>query len=283
MRDYVIMTDSSCDLPERFINENNIIVVPMGIVIDGIGNKHYHDYREMSIRSFYNSLKSGKQGSTSGVNMQDAIDAMRSVALANKDIVFLSISSSLSGSFNNVRLAANEVADEFNNISVFVIDTKAVSAGVGLMVKKAVQLKNNGMPIDDIVNELNTIAGNVHHSFTVDDLSYLQKSGRISHLTLLAGSALGIKPIFSIDESGKVKNSGKVRGKISSIRHLAKSLPCERENKMIAICHADSIDDALSLKDTIINEHPHADIMICDIGPIIGMNTGIGTLGVMSI
>ena len=284
MRDFVIMTDSSCDLPVEIVNDYDIKVAPMGLNFDGVPHKHYNDYRELSMRDYYDGMRNGKVGSTAGTNMIDAMDMMRKSLEDNKDIIYLSISSGLSCSYQNACLAADELREEYEDARIEVIDTKSVCLGVGIMVYLAAKKKAAGETYDQILDYLRVTSNNVYHCFMADDLSHLQRSGRISHLTAVVGTALGIKPIFMIGADGKVQTDGKVRGRKAGIKYIVdKAKEKTVDPTIFCVCHADAPDDAEVIKAKLLEAHPDAEIIIGNVGPIIGVNTGVGTLATICI
>lgn len=284
MRDFVIVTDSSCDLPVEIIDKYDIRVAPMGLFFDSKAYKHYHDFRELSANDFYNGMRSGAIGSTAGTNIQDAIDVMRPILDESKDIIYLSISSGLSCSYQNACLAADEMREEYPDAHIEVVDTKSVTLGVGIMAYVAAAARQHGDTMETVVEYLKSTCENVSHYFTVDDLAHLQRSGRISHLTSILGSVLGIKPIFAIGADGKVRNESKARGRKAGIKYIVdKSIEKCSDPSIFGICHADSPDDAAAIQERIKKVHPDAEFLISNIGPIIGVNTGVGTLAVVCI
>lgn len=283
MRDYVIMTDSSCDLPVEMASQLGIHIVPMGVVINGKDYKHYNDYRELSHDDYFELLKDCT-GSTSGTNILDATDEMRKVLETNRDILYLSLSSGLSCSYQNACLAAEELCEEYPNAKIIVIDTKCVSLSVGLLVYLASKKKEMGYSIENNAEYIESIKTRVHITFTVDDLSALQRSGRISHLTSIVGAALGIKPVFDLAANGKIRSLDKARGRKGSIRNITtKCLEDVRDSELFAIVHSDALDEAMQIQDTIKEQYPDAMFMIGEIGPIIGINTGLKTIAVICI
>lgn len=284
MRDFTIMTDSSCDLPADIIEKYDIKVVPMSVTFDSVPYKHYHDYRELPMRELYDGMLAGKTGSTAGTNIIDAIEIIRPELEAERDIIFLSISSGLSCSYQNVCLAADELREEYPDTRIEVIDTKSVSLGVGLMVYIAAASKEMGDSFDVVVDYLRSECPNVSHYFTVDDLSYIQKSGRISHLSSVVGTVLNVKPIFTIGNDGKVKSDIKVRGRKAALSNIVnKAIESCDDPTIFGVVHADSWADAKNVKEMLREKYPEAKIIIGDIGPIIGVNVGVGALAVIGL
>lgn len=282
MKDYIIMTDSGCDLPQNLVDQFNIKVVPMGLTIDGKAYKHYHDFRELSKEKFYSLIRGGHIGTTSGVNIQDAIDAMTDEASQGKDILFLSFASVMSSSYQYVCAAAEEVRERFPNVLIEVIDTKAGCLGLGLLAYMTAMNKADGYSFDDAVNYAKEHYGHMCHFFMVDDLQYIQKSGRISHLRAMIGTLLKIKPIFKLNNAGAVTEATKVRGTNAGINYMIQQLHDHCDDKTtIFIAHADVEPEALTIKHRIQDIFPDANIIVHCLGPILGNNTGPGTLAIL--
>lgn len=284
MRDYVIVTDSSCDLPAELSKSMGVTVVPMGMVFDGNTYKHYNDFRELSADTYFTKLRNGSTGSTSGTNIQDAIDVMRNILESDKDVMFLSLSSGLSCSYQNACLAAEEMREEFPEHRIEVVDTKSVCLGLGMLVYMAAKMKNNGASFDETFNMVESKKMKVHHHFVVDDLAALQRSGRISHLTSVVGGIIGIKPMFTIGANGKINSTGKVRGRKAAMRQIvAEAKNSATDNSIFAIAHANTEEDAAMVKAQLEEAYPGAEFIVSNIGPIIGINTGINTMAVICL
>jgi DegV family protein with EDD domain len=284
VRDFVIMTDSSCDLPINVVQENDIRVAPMSIQFDGVNYKHYYDYRELPIDQFYDGMKAGKIGSTAGTNIQDAMSLMQTELDEDKDVIFLSISSGLSCSYQNVCLAAEELREEYPNARIEIVDTKCVCSSLGLVTYLVANKKNNGFDYDSTLAYAKEICNHTHINFTVEDLSYLQRSGRISHLSSIVGTIIGIKPLLTIGNDGKIATTGKVRGRKASLRQIVDNAKQNcTENSVFMISHASAPDDAIIVEDALKEQYPDAQFIVSNIGPIIGVNTGIGTLAVACV
>lgn len=284
MRNFAIVTDSSCDTPVDIIEKYDVRVVPMCVTVNDKTCMHHYDFREMSNQEFCEALKNGAKGSTAGTNMQDAYNVMKEVAMEGKDIIFLSISSGLSCSYQNACLAAEDIKDEFPDIKVAVIDTKSVCVGVGLLIVHAAIARENGRPFDEVVNMMDEYRYRVHHHFTVNDLEALSRSGRISHMTAAVGSLLNIKPMLYIDNEGKVQSEGKARGRKAAVKQIINQTLLEvTDSTVIMIAHADALADAETVKAALLEKLPHSEIIIGDIGPIIGIHTGHQTLAVICL
>ena len=282
MRDFVIITDSGCDLSQNIVEEFGIKVVPMGLILEDKLYKHYHDYRELTAVDFYQKIRSGMVGTTSGVNIQDAMNMMREVLEQNVDVLYLSFSSGLSGSYQYASMAAEELRDEFPDAKIEVIDTKSACIGLGMLVYLSAQKKMEGFSFEEVVSFVENTKLKISHNFMVDNLMYLQKSGRISHLTAMTGSMLGIKPVFTLNNEGKVSSDGKVRGKLAVVKHfIAKIEENCCDTNVFFIAHADAEIDAINLKNKILEAHSDAKVIINCVGPILGNCLGPGALAIV--
>lgn len=280
MRDYVIITDSGCDLSKELVEELKIEVVPMRLAIDGKEYRHYHDCRELSMDEFYAKIQKGHIGKTSCANIADIEKVMRQNAKDDKDILYLSFSSKMSSSYQIAVIAANETRAQYPKCKIKVINTLSGSSGLGMLAYIAAKEKESGKTIEEVAEYITQIRHNICHYFVVKDLMYLQKSGRISSFGAVLGTALGIKPVFKLSQDGTIAMDIKVRGQKNVMRHLIHRAE-ESNGNLFFICHAKAKHEADELAAEIKNIQPKATIKINEIGPIIGNNTGIGTIGIM--
>lgn len=282
MKDFVIITDSGCDLPTQMVEELGVKVVPMGLTIAGKTYRHYHDYRELSSEKFYEMVRSGEIGTTSCVNIGDAVIEMEQHLKAGKNILYLSFSSGMSGSYNAARMAAEDLIELYPDADIRVVDTLCGCIGLGMIVFLAAKKKAEGLSLGEVERFVEANKMNICHYFTVDDLNYIQKTGRISHLKAIIGSIIGVKPIFVLDNDGKVFNTTKARGRKASIKMLCDAA-CNTSSQKdyFFIVHADAEADANILKDMVREQNPNAEIFVSQVGPILGNNTGPGALAII--
>ena len=282
MRDYMIITDSGCDLPTSMVEELGIKVVPMGLTIDGKTYRHFHDYRELSSEKFYGLIRSGKIGTTSCVSIGDVESEMESAIQNGFDVLYLSFSSGMSGAYQASMAAAEDMREKYPDANVVVIDTLCGCIGLGMITYLAVLKKREGLSLTEVADYVENIKLSICHFFTVDDLKYIQKTGRISHLTAIVGGIIGVKPVFILDNDGRVCNDKKQRGRKAAIKYLADIADKKMiDDKYIFIVHADAEADAMILKDMIQKTHPKSEIFVNQVGPILGNNTGPGALAVI--
>lgn len=282
MRDYVIITDSGCDLPTQMVEELGVKVVPMGLTIAGKTYRHYHDYRELSSEKFYEMVRSGEIGTTSCVSIGDVEVEMEEHLKNGLDILYLSFSSGMSGSYQAAMTAADDMKEKYPDANITVVDTLCGCIGLGMITFLAVQKKREGNSLDGVAAYVESIKLNICHFFTVDDLNYIQKTGRISHITAFVGGILGVKPVFILDNDGKVFNDKKQRGRKAAIQYLADIADKKMTNRdYVFIVHADAEADAEILKNKVLEKNPNANVLVNQVGPILGNNTGPGALAII--
>ncbi len=282
MKDFVIITDSGCDLPLEMIESMGVKVVPMALNIADKLYRHYHDCRELSMEDFYKLIREGYIGTTSCVSVGDACVEMEKWLENNYDVLYLSFSSGMSGSYQAATIAADSLRDDYPDSNIIVVDTLAGSIGLGMLTYLAVKYKEKGYNIDETAEYIRSICLNICHYFMVDDLKFIQKTGRVSAMSAIFGTALGIKPLFKLSDEGKVVLVEKLRGRQGGIRKLTELANEKNTNSDIFfICHADAFESAKLLAKGIKEKYPESEIVINQVGPILGNNTGPGALAVI--
>lgn len=284
MNEFVIVTDSTVDLPVEVANDNDLVVLPLTYHLE-VGNEstdytNYLDYREQDVKEFYTLLKSGARATTSQLNSEDFIQAIEPLLKAGKDVLILPFSSKLSGTFNSGRLAKLELDEKYPERKILLIDSKAVSLGLGMLTVLAAKEKAKGKTIDEVYDFVIETAPHIAHWFTVDDISHLRRGGRIGATSAIVARALSIKPILHCNEEGELIARHKAISRRKSIRELfAKMTQTAIPNQEIVyIGHGDSIEDAEFLKELVLKEYPNVDVLINNIGTVIGAHTGQGVL-----
>jgi DegV family protein with EDD domain len=285
MIDFVIMTDSCCDLPKEYIDGNNI---PFAMLPYSYNDKEYLDDlgQSKSHKQFFDDLRAGALPNTSQANSESFYNIFKPVAELGKDIIYVGVSSGLSGTYNSANIARTSILEEFPNARIHIIDVLTASLGQGLMVMKAVELKNDGYTPEQIVQEIEKNIQNLNTYITVQDLNFLKRGGRISNVAATLGLVLHIKPILTLNHEGRVIPVLKVRGRKKSITKLAEIVKDKIKNpetQTIAICHADCIDEALKLKEEILAKVQVKEVIIHFIGPVVGRFSGPGALAVFFV
>ncbi len=283
MRDYVIVTESTTDLPQSLIDELGIHIIPMEFTIDEKTYYNYPDNSSLSSKNFYDLLREGKSSTTSLINTSRFMEVFLSILEKDKDILYIGFSSALSGSFNASTLAVNVLSSEYPERKILAVDSLAASMGEGLLVYLAAKKKAEGMDITDLYNWVVANKLNVCQWFTVEDLHHLKRGGRVSATSAIIGSVLNIKPILHVDENGKLILVDKIRGRkysMSSLVEIMKKKILNPEKQTIFVSHGDCIEDAKQIAEMIKNELNVNDVLINTIGPVIGSHSGPGTIAV---
>ncbi len=278
MNKFVIMTEVSCDFPESMITELGLEIITLDVIVDGEAAKNV---RELDVREFYASLRGGKNATTAASNIDQFIGKMQKILDEGKDILYLGFSSGLSGTYNAGFVAAKEMSEKYPDRKIITVDTLCASMGQGLLVWYAAKMRDEGADIESVAEFVEKNKLNLCHWFTVDDLMFLKRGGRISAATAVMGTMLNIKPVLHMDNNGKLISVSKARGRKASIDALfAKMLATaiDLDSQTIFISHGDCEADAIYLADKIKNETGVKDVIISYVGPVIGAHSGPGTL-----
>lgn len=283
MPNYVLFTDSSCDLPAALAEEMQLHVLPLSVHLDGDSYKNYLDEREISYRDFYARIPSAKEIKTNAVNQQDFIDAMEPVLRAGADVLYVGFSSGLSGTYSAGALAARELQEKYPDRKIYAVDSLCASLGQGMLLHLAWKRQQAGATIDELRAYLEETKLHLCHWFTVNDLFHLKRGGRVSAATALIGSMLSIKPVMHMDDEGHLAVVSKARGRKASLKQLVEEMKksaIEPETQEIFICHGDALAEAEALGETIRRELHVKNVIINYVGPVIGAHTGPGVISI---
>lgn len=280
MRDFVITTDNNSDLPLDYYEKNGIGVVSLTYTLDG---KTYDMYTALPSHEFYDSMRNGSMPTTAQINPTDARELFEPYLKKGMDILHIAFSSGLSGSYNSSRIAAEELKEEYPDAKIITIDSLAASLGQGMLVYKAVQLKNQGKSIDEVADWVENHKLNQCHMFTVDDLNHLYRGGRVSKMTAVFGTMLNIKPVLHVDDAGKLINIDKVRGRRKSLNELVNKMEekigsYRDQNDVIFISHGDCLEDAKYVAKQVEERFGCKEFVFNDVGATIGAHSGPGTV-----
>ena len=281
MGDYVIMTDSSCDLPASLAQEMELSVLPLSVYIEDKRYINYLDEREISFSEIYAKLRTKCPAKTSAVNMNDFLGPMEEIVSTGKDLLYIGFSSGLSGTYNAGAAAAQEIGERYPDRKVLAVDSLCASLGQGLLVYHAWLQKKAGMGIDELKQWVEDNRLHLCHMFTIDDLMFLKRGGRVSGATAVVGSMLSIKPIMHVDDEGHLIKIGTARGRKASIKALADAAGqkgIDLENQVIFISHGDCVEDANYLGDIMRTRFHVKDVLVNYVGPVIGAHSGPGTI-----
>lgn len=286
MTNYVIITDSGCDLTAAQVKDLDITVIPITFSVNGVNYKSTPDNPEYPAVKFYADLKAGASVSTSALNPYEIEDVFRPFLEEGKDIIYISFSSALSSICQNAKIVAEELSEEFTDRKITVVDSLCASCGQGLLVYLCANKRLEGTEFDELVAYAEGVKGNICHEFTVDDLGQLKRGGRISSMAALVGSMLQIKPMLYVSPEGKLVSYDKARGRNSSIKMLKDKIIAEAADKNetpIFISHGDCEDDVNMLINMIKDELPEKKFIANCIGPVIGSHSGYKTLAVFTV
>jgi len=280
---FKITTDSTTDMPKEYLEQHNVACMPISYILDGVT---YGRDKELDWKEFYRLIREEqKMPTTSQINPVEAKEYFEEYIKTDKEILHLAFSSGLSGTYNNVRMAAEEVMEEHPDVKIIVIDTLCASMGEGLCVHKAVRMRDAGRSMEETAEWIRNHVLNLVHVFTVDDLFHLYRGGRVSKTSAVVGTLAGIKPKLHVDNEGHLIVIGKPRGRKKSLNALVdymgeKMGRWEQENRddYVFISHSDALEDAEYVRDKIKERFGMERFMINHIGPTIGAHTGCGTV-----
>ena len=278
MANYRIMTDSCCDLSPELIAQLNISVVSLNLLLEG---KERADSVGEGIKEVYDALRNGAVATTSAANPDTWAGAIEPVLQAGMDVLVLAFSSGLSTTYQSAVIAADDLAQRYPDRKIRVVDTLCASLGQGLLVWHTCRKRDEGLDLDALTKWVEDHRLNLCHWFTVDDLMYLKRGGRVSAATALLGTVLQIKPVLHVDDEGHLINVGKARGRKASIEKMVEKmekLALPGENDFITICHGDCLEDAEYLAELAKKRMGVKEVFIGYTGAVIGSHSGPGTL-----
>ena len=278
MANYQIITDSACDLPLQMRRQLDVEMVSLTLQFRG---EELQDSVEGEIQQLYQGLRDGEVASTSAVNPKAWEKAMEQALKADRDVLVLTFSSGLSTTYQSAVIAAGDLADKYPQRKIRVVDTTCASLGEGLLVWYACKKRDEGMSLDQLADWAEDNKLNLCQWFTVDDLMYLKRGGRISAATAIVGTMLGIKPVLHVDNEGRLISVSKVRGRKASIEALAEKvgqLGLPGANDTVFICHGDCLEDARRLESILKEKYGVKEAFIGYTGAVIGSHSGPGTL-----
>lgn len=282
--DFEIVTDSCCNLLEDMIDDFGIHVLPLTFMVDG-EDEVYQSYlkgERTDLKQFYTMMREGKVFKTSLPNLAESEALFRELLGSGRDVLYIAFSSGLSGTYQALSLMAAQLQEEFPERKIHVVDSLAASGGQGLLVWYAVQHARAGESIDQVRDWLEENKLHLAHWFTVDDLMFLFRGGRVSKTAAWAGTLLNIKPVLHVDDEGHLIPMEKVRGRKKSLNalidHMEKSANKPISGQMVFITHGDCIEDAEYVAAKIKERFGVKEVVINYVDPVIGAHSGPGTM-----
>ena len=286
MSDFVILTDSSADLGVDMLRQLDVQVLPLSF---SMGTQIYHNYpdnREIDPHAFYQLLRQGQVATTSAINMAQYTDALEPLLQEGKDVLVLAFSSGLSTTYNSSRLAVEELQEKYPERKIYTVDTLCASLGQGLLVYLAAKERDAGKSIEQVRDWVEENKLHICHQFTVDDLHFLKRGGRISATTAVVGSMLQIKPVLHVDNEGHLINIAKARGRQASLKALVDKMEktaIDPANQVVFISHGDCPEDAQTVEKMVKERFGVKEVYINYVGPVIGAHSGPGTLALFYV
>ncbi|WP_287826597.1 DegV family protein [Oscillibacter sp.] len=281
MDDFVILTDSCCDMTARMAADLELEVLPLSLNMEDRVYHNYLDSREIGFQDFYARLRAGALATTSAISVGVFDEAMRKILDSGRDVLYLAFSSALSTTYQSAVIAADDLREAYPGRKIFVVDTLSASLGQGLLVYLCVQEKRKGKTIDQVHVFAEETKAKVCHWFTVDDLNHLKRGGRVSAAAALFGTMLSIKPVLHVDDTGHLVPVSKTRGRKASLLALVDRMAesaIDPAGQTIFISHGDCEADAEFVADEVRRRFGVQDIYINYVGPVIGNHSGPGTL-----
>ena len=281
---YVIYTDASADIDPEFVKKENIHFVPMRYMVGEEERLCENLEEETFLKKFYDAQRQGKVTQTSQITPHTYVETFEPILKEGTSILYLSLSSGLTKTFDSVCMAARELSETYTDAKVVPVDSLCATGGMGLLIECAIQNQKNGMSIDENARWLDDNKGNVTLWFMVDDLMYLKRGGRIPATTAIIGSALNIKPILEVDAEGKLITIEKKRGSKMGLKALESKYKKQRNDSYgnrVYIVHGDCEEYASEVERMVKKENPSADVTKMMLCPIIGSHTGPGMVAVI--
>ena len=278
MSQYQIITDSGCDLPNEILEKLDLKMVSLSLIFQC---NTLPDSVSGNIKAFYDAMRQGESASTSAVNPDGWSVAMENELKQGLDVLVITFSSGLSTTYQSAVIAAEELQEKYPERKIIVVDSLCASLGQGLLCHYAAKKRDEGLSMEDLAAWLEENKGNVCQWFTVDDLKYLKRGGRIGAGTALLGTMLSIKPVLHVDDQGHLVSVSKTRGRKASIQAMLEqmvNLSLPGENDFITICHGDCYEDAQYLAELCKEKLGVKEVFIGYTGAVIGSHSGPGTL-----
>lgn len=283
MKSYIITTDSGSDLSQKLYEKYDIIPIMMEYELDG--KTHFDTPDDEKIKEFYNTMRDGAAPRTSQINSDRMAEFFDSIAKDGKDILHLSLSSGISGTYHSATLAAEEIAKK-RNVKIIVIDSLCASLANGMLCIKASENRESGMDIEQNADALNAIRQNIRTYYTTSTLEYLHRGGRVFKTSAVLGQMLGINPVLTLDREGKLAVCDKIRGEKKTIAEITKKISAtvtDPQNQTLYISHSDCLERAEQAGAKVKAELGFKNVVITNIGTIIGAHTGPGLIALFYV
>lgn len=284
MRDYVIVSDATLDLPYPLVQEYGLHIIPMGVDIDNVAYNYHPDENDLKVDEFYSRLKAGAMSHTTQITPAKFMEVFTDFLKQDLDILYIAFSSGLSSTYSAASLVVNQLSEEYPDRKIYCVDTLCASIGEGYFVYNIALQKQKGLSVDELRDWAEANKTKVRHWFTVKDLFYLRRGGRVTSIEAVVGTALRIRPVLSTDEQGKLVVVSKIRGSRAELDFLVTRMLTEGTDlasQTVFIGHGDNLEQAKELEHLIRSKNAVKDVIIAKVGPIIGTHTGPGMLALV--
>ena len=286
MSNYAIVVDSTTDLPHELAEKLGVHVIPYIFTLDGKEYYNHLDYRDISVKEFYSTLRAGKSGSTTQVTPARYVEEWEPFLKEGKDVLYMCLSSMLSKSYEMSLLAIKELSETYPDRKIISIDTKAASLGQGALAFYASRAKEEGKTIDENAEYLNKLIPRLQHWVMADDLHHLRRGGRVSGASAFVGTMLSIKPVLSMLDDGKLVPLHKVRGRGKALEYFLEKMgefKIDKEHDTVFIAHSGVLEFANELREKVSEKFGIKNFVMNEIGPVIGAHTGPGTIALIFV
>ncbi len=283
MKQYILVTEACSDLPLDFVKKHNIAIVPMLLEIEGKSYSHNLEEKELKLHDFYNQLRDKKVSRTSLVNVGEFVQFFTELLKQGKDILYIALSSALSGTYQSAVMAIDMLKEEYPNQRIVAVDTLSASLGEGYLVWRAALMQEEGKLLSEVASWVEENKFHLRHLFTVEELGTLKRGGRLSGTAAFFGTLLGVKPILHVSREGKLEVLEKVVGRKKSLTEMIsimKTQILKSEEQTIFIAHGDCLEEAKEVGGLINASMKVKDLFYSYIGPVIGSHSGPGTIAV---
>lgn len=274
-----LFTDTGSDLTKEYFEENNVTAFPLSVEING---EVFKDVYEIDGKALYEAIKNGAQPKTSQVSPEAFLTAFEELAKTNEEGIYISFSGGLSGTHSTAVMIRNQLLETYPDFKLTIVDSECASLGLGMVIKEAVRLRDAGKEVSEIVSAVEKYASNMNHIFTVDDLNFLARGGRLSKTSALLGGMLNIKPILSLKE-GKLVPIEKIRGQKKAISYMVDTVQQrggDLSDKIVGIVHSNDLELAQKVQTAIQERLAPKGFETYVIGSVIGSHVGVGTVGI---
>ncbi len=286
MNDYVLLTDSSADLTDALVKELGVEVLPLSFTMRNKTYRNWPDNREIDPKDFYRQLREGEMATTSAVNVSDFTETIEPHLKEGRDVLVVAFSSGLSATYNSSAIAAEELREKYPERKIYTVDTLCASLGQGLLVWLAAKERAKGKTIDEVRDWAVGHKLSICHQFTVDDLHFLKRGGRISSTTAFVGSMLQIKPVLHVDNDGKLMTVAKARGRRAALKALVDRMEqtaIDLRDQTVFISHGDCLEDAQLVAQLVKDRFGVKDVYMNYVGPVVGAHAGPGVLALFYV